>query len=99
VRLIWLEDALRDLAEQLEYVADDNSTAADRLAIEIERQTDLLLAHPEIGRPGRVSGTRELVITRTPYVAIYRIRKASVEMLHFLHGAQLWPPGKSPKRR
>jgi plasmid stabilization system protein ParE len=45
-----------------------------------------------MGRPGRISGTRELVITGTPFVAVYRVRADAVEILRFLHGAQRFPP-------
>jgi toxin ParE1/3/4 len=93
VTVIWTPNARRNLEEQLEYVADDNHTAADRLSVEVEQQTDILADYPEIGRPGRVSGTREIVINRTPYVAVYRIRKDLIEIVRLLHGAQLWPPG------
>jgi len=34
-----------------------------------------LIETPEIGRPGRIEGTRELVIPRTPYIAAYRIER------------------------
>jgi toxin ParE1/3/4 len=98
VTLIWTPNASRNLEEQLEYVADDNLTAADRLSLEVEQQTDLLMEHPMMGRVGRARGTRELVINRTPYVAVYRIRKDSIEIVRLLHGAQLWPPGKPPQR-
>jgi len=46
---------------------------------------------PEMGRPGRVDGTRELVIQRTSYIAAYRITGTTVRILRVLHGAQMWP--------
>lgn len=46
---------------------------------------------PESGRPGRVAGTRELVITETPYVAAYHVSGETVRILRVLHGAQQWP--------
>ena len=50
------------------------------------------LAHfPESGRPGRVAGTRELVIGRTPYIAAYAVLESKVRVLRILHGAQIWP--------
>jgi toxin ParE1/3/4 len=61
------------------------------MAFEIERQTNLLSNFPNVGRPGRRPGTRELVIGGTPYVAVYRVRKSNVEILRLLHGAQKWP--------
>jgi plasmid stabilization system protein ParE len=52
---------------------------------------ELLIETPEIGRPGRIEGTRELVIQRTPYIAAYRIDGETVRILRVLHGAQEWP--------
>lgn len=48
-----------------------------------------------MGRPGRVDGTRELVISHTPYIAAYRIAGDTVHIPHVLHGAQEWPEGLS----
>jgi addiction module RelE/StbE family toxin len=50
-----------------------------------------LMKFPEMGRPGRVDGTRELVIQRTSYIAAYRITGTTVRILRVLHGAQMWP--------
>lgn len=55
----------------------------------VERVSGLAF-YPLIGRPGRVEGTRELVISDTPYIAIYRV-KDRVEVLRIRHGAQRWP--------
>jgi toxin ParE1/3/4 len=44
-----------------------------------------------MGRPGRVTGTRELVISGTPFVVIYRLQEQSIEVLRLLHSAQQWP--------
>jgi toxin ParE1/3/4 len=48
-----------------------------------------------MGRPGRVKGTRELVIVGTPYIVAYRIKGDAVQVLRVLHGAQKWPQGFS----
>ena len=58
---------------------------------EIEEQIFLLTSYPKTGRPGRVKGTRELIIVRTPYIAAYRIKGKTVQILRVLHGAQQWP--------
>ncbi|WP_342744611.1 type II toxin-antitoxin system RelE/ParE family toxin [Paraburkholderia ribeironis] len=57
----------------------------------IRTQVRQLLQFPETGRLGRIEGTRELVISRTPYIAAYRITGDSVRILRLLHGAQQWP--------
>jgi len=46
---------------------------------------------PESGRIGRVAGTRELVIVRTPYIAAYQVGSVAVLVLRILHGSQQWP--------
>lgn len=88
----WLKTATRTRFEQLDYIAEDSPSAAARLDEEIERQIDMLAQHPLIGRAGRVQGTRELVIGRTPYIAVYRVKRNKIEILRILHGAQQWPP-------
>jgi toxin ParE1/3/4 len=47
-----------------------------------------LTEFPESGRPGRVTGPRELVIPRTPYIAAYMLAS---DTMRILHGAQMWP--------
>ena len=79
------------MAELVAYIASDSPAAAYRVHDEIRKQTRLLAAHPEIGRPGRVRGTRELVVTGTPYIAAYRFIGEVVTVLRLLHGARLWP--------
>ncbi len=90
----WLKTAERTRFAQMDYVAKENPRAAVRMDEEIDRQIDRLAEHPELGREGRVPGTRELVIARTPYVAVYRVRARRVEILRILHGAQQWPRAK-----
>lgn len=89
--LIWVPTAIEERFSQLDYIAQDNPLAAIDQDEEIERQTDLLTTQPKMGRVGRVKGTRELIISRTPFIAVYRIKGTSVEILRFLHGAQQWP--------
>jgi toxin ParE1/3/4 len=48
-------------------------------------------AFPAIGRPGRVAGTRELVVSGTPYIVPYRVRGERVQIITVLHSAQRWP--------
>jgi len=83
--------ARADLAEMVAYIASDNPVAAYRVHDDIRKQTNLLAIYPEIGRPGRVRGTRELVITGTPYIAAYRFAGDALTILRLLHGARLWP--------
>lgn len=89
----WLPEAIRNRFDQLDYIAEDNPLAAADQDDEIERQVNMLQHHPKMGRPGRVKGTRELVISSTPFVLVYRLKGSQrIEVLRLLHGAQLWPP-------
>ena len=74
-----------------EYIAADDPAAAIRLIERIRAAVERLAASPEIGRPGRVTGTRELVIPGTPYIVPYRVGGEVVQIITVLHGAQRWP--------
>jgi toxin ParE1/3/4 len=90
VRVRWLRAALANLEAEADYIAEDNPAAADRLVQRIFRATDLLAKNPAMGRPGRVPGTRELVIADTSYIIPYRVRANAVEILRVFHGARKW---------
>lgn len=49
------------------------------------------MRQPSIGRPGRVDGTRELVIHRYPYILVYRVTSDTVDVLSVYHDARAWP--------
>lgn len=89
--LVWMEQAERDKDGIIDYIAQDNPRAAVHVGDEIERQVEMLIEFPNMGRIGRVEGTRELVISDTPYVVAYRVRGDSVIVLRVLHGARQWP--------
>ena len=93
MRLAWTSRARRARTAAIDYIARDNPQAALAQLSEIERQIKHLPDHPAIGRPGRLAGTRELVISRTPFIVVYRIEGDAVRILHFLHGARQWPSG------
>jgi toxin ParE1/3/4 len=91
VRVRWLRRALRNLDEEAEYIARDNADAAARVVARIATSIDRLAAHPASGRPGRVPGTRELVVSGTPYIVPYRVRRDTIEILRVFHAARKWP--------
>ena len=91
MRLEWLPQAQYDFDEIIDYIAEDNPLAAIEQGDEIESQVTSLLDNRHQGRPGRIKGTRELVIVRTPYIAAYRIKKEVIQILRVFHGARLWP--------
>jgi toxin ParE1/3/4 len=91
VRVRWLRRALRNLDEEAEYIARDNPLAAARMVERIATSAERLAAHPASGRPGRVPGTRELVVSGTPYIVPYRVRRDTIEILGVFHAARKWP--------
>jgi toxin ParE1/3/4 len=91
VRVRWLRRALRNLDEEAEYIARDNPNAAARIVQRIATSVEQLATHPASGRPGRVPGTRELVVSGTPYIVPYRVHGATVEILRIFHAARKWP--------
>ena len=80
-----------DLAAARAYIARDNLPAADNQVVRVLAAVETLLQFPQIGRQGRREGTRELVISGTPYVVPYRLRGEAIEILRVLHGRQRWP--------
>ena len=91
MRVRWLRRALAILEAEANYLAEDAPAAARRMVQRIFRAVELLKKNPAIGRPGRVLGTRELVVGGTPYILPYRVRGEAVEILRFFHGARKWP--------
>ena len=89
--IFWTPKARSERQAAINYIAKDNPLAALDQLDHIEHQTSLLAAQPKMGRPGRVKGTRELVVNGTPFIAIYRLKGKRIEILCFLHGAQKWP--------
>ena len=92
MRLRWTLLAERDLEKIAEYIGQDSPAAAARVLLElIDQAENLLPQYPAIGRPGRISGTRELVVGQLPYIIAYRVRDRDVEVLRVLHTSRAWP--------
>ena len=91
MNVVWLHRAMNDRDAQMDFIGQDNPLAAITAGDAIAAQISTLADQPEIGRPGRRAGTRELVISRTPFVAVYRIAGGRIEVLRLLHGSQQWP--------
>jgi toxin ParE1/3/4 len=90
--ILWSPEAINDLAALRAYVAEDDPAAGQRVVLHIIRSIEQLLAgQPQMGRAGRVSGTRELVVPRTLYIVPYRIRNNRLQVLRVYHGARKWP--------
>ncbi|MGI8913733.1 MAG: type II toxin-antitoxin system RelE/ParE family toxin [Chloroflexota bacterium] len=87
----WTTPALDALSALQDYLAQDSPAAADLVTKRITDSVDDLTSHPLIGRPGRVAGTRELVIPRTAHIAAYRVRGAVIQVVAIIYQAQQWP--------
>ncbi len=91
MKLVWSAFALADRDGIFTHIEADNPRAAIAIDERIAAAARLLVDFPESGRPGRVAGTRELVITATPYIAAYTVTAKAIRILRVLHGAQRWP--------
>ena len=89
---VWSVEAVEDLVALRAYIEQDNPAAAQRVALHIVQNVETLLSkNPEMGRPGRVPGMRELVIPRTPFIVPYRVIGNTIQVLRIFHGARRWP--------
>ena len=94
MRVRWTTEAADDFERICDYIAQDRPDAARRVALSVIERIGALKEFPQLGRLGRVAGTRELAFPPLPYVAVYEVINArdEVRVLRLLHGAQQWPP-------
>lgn len=85
----WTDVAAGDLESIYEFVVQQNRSADDKVINRTLSAIDVLERFPEMGRPGRVEGTRELVVA--PFIVAYRVRRSEVQILSILHAARKWP--------
>jgi toxin ParE1/3/4 len=91
MRLEWTLKALGDLRDAGEFIAADNFRAAKKMAERVQEAVEYLIEHPNLGRPGRLHNTRELVVSGTPFIVIYWVRGDAVQVLRILHHSRKWP--------
>jgi toxin ParE1/3/4 len=91
MKAVWSRRAIRHLAALRAYIEKDSEPNAALVAERILDAVDLLRTQPEMGCPGRVLGTRELVVPDTPYIIPYRSRQHRLELIAVFHGRQKWP--------
>ncbi len=89
--LVWLRRASADRDAQLDYVGQRNPSAAIKQGDRIAHQVEALTRNPAMGKHGRQQGTRELVISGTRFIVVYRVRGERIEVLRLLHSSQQWP--------
>ncbi len=91
MRVRWLRKAVRNLDEEATTIATDDPGAARRVVERVLKAVVMLAAQPGLGRPGRVPGTRELVIHETRYLVPYRVRGDTIEILRVFHSSRRLP--------
>ncbi len=91
MKVVWSPRAIRHLVALRDHIAQDSEQNAALVAQRILHSVELLQTQPDMGRPGRVVGTRELVVPKTPYIIPYRVRRESLELIAVFHGHQKWP--------
>ena len=100
-RVVWSEAARAEYRNILTYLAERNPSAAEIVGQRI-KETIANLTDQPTGRPGRVFGTYEKVVLRTPYIIAYGLWEApeggeTLNVLHVIHGARDWPEGRWPE--
>lgn len=88
--LEWRASARADLLAIVDYISDDNPDAAQQLKDDIEAKAAKLPEHPKLYRPGRVVGTREMIV-RSNYIVVYTEDATTETITRVLHTAQQWP--------
>ena len=90
--LTWSPEAIHDLVSLPTQISVEDPAAAKRVALHILHCVEELLPpNPQLGHPGRVPGTRELVIPKTPFVVPYRVTNTVLQILRVYHHARRWP--------
>jgi toxin ParE1/3/4 len=91
MKLTWSHRARRDLLELIAFIAEDSVQSAEAVADRILKAAKLLTEFPRSGRIGRIPGTRERVVDKTPYILAYRIVSGRIRILRVYHGSRRWP--------
>lgn len=91
MKLRWLRQALRSLDDEATHIAADDAAAARLVVQRVLSAVAMLAAQPGLGQPGRVPGTRELVVLKTRYIVPYRVRGEVIEILRVFHTSRRLP--------
>ena len=94
MKLVWAPEALQDRMDIWDFIATDNPAAAARMDDLFSDSATRLAEHPKLDRPGKIVGTRELVVHKH-YRLVYEISDDTVYLLTLIHTARLWPPAKT----
>ena len=88
MRIRWTPAAAADLEHINDYLKEHYPHYRERTLRKLYDTIRALKDMPYYGKPGRVEGTREILFPPMPYVAVYRVREQSIEVLRVYHTAQ-----------
>ena len=91
MRITYLSLAVIDLAEIRAYIAANHPNLAQAVGKKLSVSLNGLAQFPNLSKPGRVFGTRELIIPKvgkSTYVVIYRVVGDNVQILWVLAGTR-----------
>lgn len=91
MKLRWTRPALQDLGHLHDYIAEGDVETAAKMLTRIREAGERLRQFPHMGKAGRVSETRELILAQTPYILVYRVLGEEVQILAVIHTARRWP--------
>jgi len=91
MKIVWSAPARQDLRDIFEYIAETNINSASKLLTEINERVLVLTENPAIGRPSRLNGTKELILSKTHYIIPYRVHNDQVQILAIFHTSRQWP--------
>jgi toxin ParE1/3/4 len=91
MNVVWSPRAIRHLVAIRQYIEKDSDRNAAAIASRILDAIETLRTQPGMGRPGRLPGTRELVVSGTPFIIPYRVRHERLELLAVFDGRRQWP--------
>ncbi len=90
-KIIWSAPAIGDLEAIQQYIYPRNPQAAQDMMRRVFEAVLILETMPHTGRHGRISGTRELVIPKTPYIVPYRVSNGRLEIIRVYDARRKWP--------
>jgi toxin ParE1/3/4 len=94
MKLRWTPRAVADLEEISDYLVAVNPQAWERLLLRVERLTEAILDFPLMGKAGLVPGTREFVLSGTPYILVFQLKDDSVVIVSVRDGRMRLSPSR-----
>jgi addiction module RelE/StbE family toxin len=91
LKVLWSPQAYQDRIDIWDYISVDNLRAAAQMDALFSDAAERLMTFPKLGKPGKITGTREL-IPHESYRVVYEIDGETIWILALVHTARQWPP-------